>query len=303
MSSSDGSVAVTRPVVRDDAPQLHRLHEQVSDENYRLRFFAIGRHTGHEYVEHLLRDSTLAIVMELDGRIVALATAEPMETDSAEVAFLVEDGHHGQGMGSLLLEHLAAAARRLGIATFEADVLVENYAMLSVFTDAGFTYDRHTEDGVVTVRLDTRETSTSTASADARDRCVRSCSLDLLLYPSSVAVLEAYVATAPASGACPTHRESGFTWIAVRGASPRDSPSRRRQPTRVSSQVPHRMDLAVIAVPAGNQVLGANHRRRGRRRAVRGGDHVRFRPAGRGRCCRCSATWPSSPEPASGPPH
>jgi hypothetical protein len=34
---SDGSVAVIRPVVRDDAPQLHRLHEQVSDENYRCR--------------------------------------------------------------------------------------------------------------------------------------------------------------------------------------------------------------------------------------------------------------------------
>ena len=109
---SDGSVAVIRPVVHNDSAQLHRLHEQVSDENYRLRFFAIGRHTGHEYVEHLLRDSTLALVMELEGRIVGLATAEPTETTSAEVAFLVEDGHHGQGMGSLLLEHLAVAARR-----------------------------------------------------------------------------------------------------------------------------------------------------------------------------------------------
>ena len=58
-----------------------------------------------------------------------------------------------------------------------------------MFTDAGFTYQRHTEDGVVTVRLDTRETSTSTAAADARDRRAESRSLHPLLYPVSVAVL------------------------------------------------------------------------------------------------------------------
>ena len=253
---SDGSVAVIRAVARDDAAQLHRLHEQVSDENYRLRFFAIGRHTGHEYVEHLLRDSTLAIVMELHGRIVALATAELIETDSSEVAFLVEDGHHGQGMGSLLLEHLAAAARRRGTATFEADVLVENYAMLSVFTDAGFTYKRHTEDGIVTVRLDTRETSTSTAAADARDRRAESRSLHPLLYPSSVAVLGVRRdGSGIGRAVLDSIQRGGFT-----GQLYVVHPEGTRIPgVQVYSgldEVPDPVDLAVIAVPA-NQVLAA----------------------------------------------
>ena len=194
--------------------------------------------------------------MELEGRIVALATAEPMETDSAEVAFLVEDGHHGQGMGSLLLEHLAAAARRRGTATFEADVLMENYAMLSVFTDAGFTYQRHTEDGVVTVRLDTRETSTSTAAADARDRRAESRSLHPLLYPGSVAVLGVRRdGSGIGRAVLDSIQRGGFTGqLCV--VHPEGTPITGVEVYSGLDEVPDPVDLAVIAVPA-NQVLAA----------------------------------------------
>ena len=43
--------------------------------------------------------------------------------DAAEVAFLVADSEHGRGLGSLLLEHLAAAGRDRGISRFVAEVL------------------------------------------------------------------------------------------------------------------------------------------------------------------------------------
>ena len=36
------------------------------------------------------------------------------DTDDAEVAFLIEDAHQRRGLGSVLLEHLAAAARERG---------------------------------------------------------------------------------------------------------------------------------------------------------------------------------------------
>ena len=40
-------------------------------------------------------------------------------TDAAEVAFVVDDAHQGRGIGSVLLEHLAAiAARERGITPF-----------------------------------------------------------------------------------------------------------------------------------------------------------------------------------------
>ena len=44
----------------------------------------------------------------------------------AEVAFVVEDAHQGRGIGSVLLEHLADAARRTGISRFVAEVLPAN---------------------------------------------------------------------------------------------------------------------------------------------------------------------------------
>ena len=44
----------------------------------------------------------------------------------------------GPGLGSVLLEHLAAAARERGIHRFVAEVLPENRAMLRVFCDAGY---------------------------------------------------------------------------------------------------------------------------------------------------------------------
>ena len=52
------------------------------------------------------------------------------DTDAAEVALLVEDSQQGRGLGSILLEHLAAAARERGISRFTAAVLSQNTKML-----------------------------------------------------------------------------------------------------------------------------------------------------------------------------
>ena len=56
----------------------------------------------------------------------------------AEVAFVVEEDYHGQGIASLLVRHLASVAAAQGIRTFEADVLGENKAMLAVFARTGW---------------------------------------------------------------------------------------------------------------------------------------------------------------------
>ncbi|WP_196804135.1 acetate--CoA ligase [Marmoricola sp. URHB0036] len=185
---ADGSVAVIRPITAQDADELHALHRDVSDDSVRLRFFTVGRHAAHEYVDHLVRDHPLALVAERGGKILAVATAEGVDARTAEVAFLVEDGSHGLGIGSLLLEHLAAAARASGIGTFVAEVLIENRAMLDVFTDAGFTLTKRIDDDVVDVRLETASTARGQAVADAKDRRAEARSLNPLLYPHSVAL-------------------------------------------------------------------------------------------------------------------
>ena len=76
---ADGSIVVIRPLRPEDGPALHELHERVSDEAIRMRFFSVARHAAHAYVDHVLDDpETLALVADRHGRLIGLATAEPM---------------------------------------------------------------------------------------------------------------------------------------------------------------------------------------------------------------------------------
>jgi ribosomal protein S18 acetylase RimI-like enzyme len=72
---------------------------------------------------------------------------------SAEVAFTVEEDYHGLGIASLLLRHLAGIARQKGISCFDAEVLPENHAMLSVFSKSGFGFRKELREGTVHVTL------------------------------------------------------------------------------------------------------------------------------------------------------
>ena len=68
------------------------------------------------------------------GRYFTLDGTDP---PSAEVAFLVEEDFHGQGLASTLFKHLLLIGRKQGISRFEADVLHGNKKMLRVFERAG----------------------------------------------------------------------------------------------------------------------------------------------------------------------
>jgi acyl-CoA synthetase (NDP forming)/GNAT superfamily N-acetyltransferase len=189
---ADGSVGVIRPVEQADRDDLLALHDEIGLDNLRLRFFSASRAAGHAYVDHLLAGHECGDVIALGlwqhGQLVGLATAE-RENDSAEVAFVVADAWHGRGVGTLLLEHLAAAARSVGITRFTADVLMDNVAMLQVFHDAGFDTMRTFDRDVATVAMDTRVSDAALEAADARESRSEAASLDALLRPHRVAVV------------------------------------------------------------------------------------------------------------------
>ena len=132
----------------------------------------------------------LALGLWHHGVLVGLATAERLG-DEAEVAFLVADALRGHGVGTLLLEHLAAAARVAGVHRFTADVLAENSAMMGVFKDAGFEVTRQLDRGVVTVEMDTQVSESALRAADTRESRAEAASLTALLRPRRVAVVGA----------------------------------------------------------------------------------------------------------------
>lgn len=252
---ADGTVCVVRRLAPADAGPVERLHAQASVASLRLRFFSPSLHAGHEYVRHVLASpDTLALVAEVDGELIALATAEPVDAATREIAFLVDDRFHGRGVGTLLLEHLAALARDRGVERFVADVLPDNHRMLAVFADAGFEVHRHLEDGVVLVELSTVLTSDLQAAADERESRAEARSLAPLLRPRSVVVVGVR-RDGSGVGAAVVRSivDGGFTGRlalvhpqADGGADPVPG-----VPAYARAQlVPGGVDLAVVAVPA-----------------------------------------------------
>ncbi|HEY0951016.1 GNAT family N-acetyltransferase, partial [Nocardioides sp.] len=253
----DGTIAVIRPLEPADLPGLLELHESVSDDSLRLRFFSPSRYAAREYVEHL-RDApdTRALVLERDGRICALATAEPVEPGAAEVAFLVADDLHGMGVGSLLLEHLAAACRACGVRRFLAEVLWENRPMLDVFLAAGFAVVRRNEGASVSVEMDTVASAEALAAADHRECEAEARSLQPLLYPRAVAVVGARSDGSGVGAAILRSVVAGGYTGQLHVVHPRAREVEGVAAVRRLRDVAGPVDLVVIAVPAA-RVLAA----------------------------------------------
>ena len=151
----DGTVTSIRPIRPTDADPLSSFHDHLSGETVYRRFFGAHPHLRDEeitrFTEVDYRDR-LALVAEVEGGLVGVARYDRSQgTDRAEVAFVVADPFQGHGLGTLLLEHLAVAARRRGIATFEAQTLSTNYPMQGVFGQTGFDCVQRWGDGVVEV--------------------------------------------------------------------------------------------------------------------------------------------------------
>jgi len=253
---SDGGVAQIRPLELRDGPGLRELHESASDDALRLRFFSSGPGAGRTYVERVLGSpDTLALVALVDERVVALATAEPVDAATCEVAFLVADDLAGHGLGTLLLEHLAAAARDQGIRRFAALVLAENHRMLEVFARAGFTVTRTSSHGECELSMDIAVTPEVQEAADLREFLSEARSLRSLLAPRSVAVYGARRdGTGIGAAVLTAVRRDGFTGDVV--AIHPHAEAIGEVPALPSLADGAPVDLAIIAVPLAH-VLGA----------------------------------------------
>jgi RimJ/RimL family protein N-acetyltransferase len=87
-------------------------------------------------------ESHVAIVAEIaeDGRPVIVGGGRyiAIQPGQAEIAFIVVDAYQGQGIGTILMRHLAVLARDAGLKELVAEVLPENTAMLKLFKKFGF---------------------------------------------------------------------------------------------------------------------------------------------------------------------
>ena len=188
---TDGGAAHLRPIRPDDAERLVAFYDRVSPESKYLRFFApyprlsdrdVQRFTRVDYVNRV------ALIVTLGQEMIAVGRYDRIDDNQAEVAFLIEDAHQGRGIGQLLLEHLAEAARERGITRFVAEVLPQNRRMAAVFADAGYRISKGIEDGVLNVEVPILPTDTSVGVMERREHRAERASMERLLTSRRIAV-------------------------------------------------------------------------------------------------------------------
>lgn len=253
---SDGGTVHLRPIRPEDADAIVALHSRFSDRTRYLRYFSpypripardLKRFTE---VDHAGREALVAV---LGNDLIAVGRYEQLsEPDTAEVAFVVEDAHQGRGIASVMLEHLAEAAREEGITRFVAEILPQNGAMIRVFTDAGYDIDRSFADGVVHLTFDTRETPQVLEVLHDRERRTEARSIRRLLNPSAIAVVGAS-RTPDGMGRAvfDNIRAAGFTG-ALHPVNPAAADIDGVPAFASVREIPGHVDLAVIAVPAAH---------------------------------------------------
>jgi len=255
----DGSTLRLRPTTPDDADLLVRFFAELSPESRYLRFQGAGTvdaRTVEPFV-HTDFDSTVSLVGELEGEVVTVATYVRLrDAHRAEVAFAVADTLQGKGIGTRLLERLAAHASRAGIDEFVAQVLPQNSAMLKVFGDAGFAVTRRLEEGVVEVKLELEQTEAYRAATDERDHIAVARSLAPFFTPTSVAVIGASKRRGTIGGELFRNILAGDFTGAAYPINAKGDPVGGVPGYASIDDVPGTVDLAVVCVP-GPAVLEA----------------------------------------------
>jgi acetyl coenzyme A synthetase (ADP forming)-like protein len=254
----DGTTAWLRPARPDDLERLKALFGRASRESLWLRFFtpraSVDPHLLAQMVENDGVQRMTYLVTRGEGeaeQVLAVGSYIRLPRwDTAEVAFFVDDAFQRKGLGTLLLERLAAHARANGVVQFVADVLPDNHQMLEVFRASGFTPRVEHDHGVVRVALPVTPDEAALAASEARDRTATAASLVPFFRPRAVAVI----------GASRDERAIGRLVLERLLQAKFEGPVYPVNPNARSVaavraypsvlDVPDEVDLAVIAVPA-----------------------------------------------------
>jgi acetyltransferase len=154
---SDGTEIEVRVLRPEDEPLIVALHDTLSENTIRMRFFSLVRRLSHESLIRLChldydREMALAAVARgADGKPHFIGVARyhlTRETGEAEFAVVVTDAWQGKGLGGYLMSRLIDAARDQGVKRLTGLVLRENAAMLEFVKGLGFSIES-TDDPVV----------------------------------------------------------------------------------------------------------------------------------------------------------
>jgi nucleotide-binding universal stress UspA family protein/GNAT superfamily N-acetyltransferase len=134
---------LVRPITPDDRDALRAGFERLSDGSRYRRFLSpVARLTDSQLdyltrIDHHDHEALAAVDDTDDGSIVGVARFVRSDESEAEPAIVVADDWQGRGLGTALLEALAARSREEGIERYRALVLAENQEVLGLLRHVG----------------------------------------------------------------------------------------------------------------------------------------------------------------------
>ena len=255
----DGSTLRLRFPSPADAEALLAFFSGLSQQSLYRRFHGLPS-VDERLVEPLLhadgRESAV-LAGSIDDRIVAVANFVRLrDPAAAEVAFAVADEYQRRGIGTRLLEQLAALAAAQGIERFVATVLPDNRRMLRVFEAVGFEVTRDLAGGEVELTFPIAATRHYLEQVETRDHEAVVASLRPFFEPESVAVVGASPRRGSIGGELFRNvLEADFVGAAYPVNTRGESVAGVRAYASID-EIPDAIDLAVICVP-GERVIDA----------------------------------------------
>ena len=253
----DGKTLRLRSPRSKDAGALLEFFGSLSERSVYLRFHGF-RKLDERIVEPVLepnweeRGALLGTLVEDDAeRVVAVANYVRLrDPATAEAAFAVADEHQRRGIGTRLLEQLAARAAEVGIERFVASVLADNRDMLGVFTSAGFELTRELEGGEVEVQFPIAPTERYRERVAERDHTAVTASLRPFFEATSVAVVGASRRRGSIGGELFRNILAGDFMGVAHPVNRNGEAVAGVRAYRSVGDIPDAVDLAVLALPA-----------------------------------------------------
>ncbi|MGZ6670114.1 MAG: GNAT family N-acetyltransferase, partial [Solirubrobacteraceae bacterium] len=179
----DGLTLRLQAPVPPDFGDIRAFYDGLSPESRYFRFHGYGRTDAIARAEAEASGvDRLALIGRHDGRVVTVGSYDGLrEPGAAEVSFAVADDLQRHGIGTRMLEQLAAIGAERGIHRFDAEVMPDNYPVLGVFEHAGFAVRRRSSFGELTVSLDITPTEAVRERIDERDHLAAVASLRPIL--------------------------------------------------------------------------------------------------------------------------
>ena len=271
----DGRTLRLRAPRRTEADGLLEFFRGLSEQSLYRRFHGFPQ-VGEQLVEPLLepdwneRGALLATLVEDDREsVVAVANYVRLRDPAlAEAAFAVADAHQRRGIGTRLLEQLAARAGAVGIESFVAEVLPGNRDMLGVFEAVGFELTRELQGGELEVRFPIAPTARYETRVAERDHTAVTASLRPFFEPRTVAVIGASRRRGSIGGELFRNILGGDFAGAAYPVNRDGEPVAGVRAYRSIAEIPETVDVGVISLPGAAVVEAAEQALRAGTRAL-----------------------------------